>query len=255
MKKQNKLLIAVLLILSLIFGIGGVAAKYVTGIERIGVAKALEFYLSSDMLPGDHTFPAGTKSVSFTVGNYADDLRFAEMPIQCVVKVFIGGTEVTDNLDIHNKTFELKENQKSEVVITIGNSGTTQEAIARQLQAGKTYSIEVTGNGGYTQTLKGTFTVLSPETGPFYFVEDKDGYTELTIWCRGIAEEGALVTIKYEVTAIPDNTNPHMEGWLSDTNGAGKTITLKPYESYRYQFFNTSAERIQVTGASPKQPE
>lgn len=232
MKKRNTLWIAVLVLLSLSLGVGGVAAKYVRSRENIGVAKALEFYLTSNMLPGDHSLAPGTQSVSFTVGNYADDLRHAEMDIAVTVTINNGAA-------ISPADFILTKNQKSEQTITLTG-----------LKNGMTYNVTVTGNGGYEKTLTGTFTVLSPETGPFYFVEEKTGYTEVTIWCRGIAAP-TDVKLTYSAGTIPDNTNPHMATWL--TGGQTQTINLNPYESYRYQFFN--AETITVTGATWKQPE
>lgn len=241
MKKRNKLLIAVLVILFLSFGIGGVAAKYVRSRDHIGVAKALEFYLTSNMLPGDHTLPPGTTQVSFKVGNYADDLRHAEMDIDVTVTVTHNATKEPT---LSQTSFKLETGDtKSEHTITLSN-----------LENGKTYTVTVTGNGGYVQVLTGTFTVLSPETGPFYYIENKyEGevlaYTEVTVWCRGIAGP-TDVTLEYTGNTIPDNTNPHMVEWkIGDPE---KKITLKPYESYRFQFFN--AETINVDGASWNPP-
>lgn len=224
MKKRNTLWIAVLVLLFLSLGVGGVAAKYVRSRENIGVAKALEFYLTSNMLPGDHSLAPGTQSVSFTVGNYADDLRHAEMDITVTVTVDNGAA-------ISPESFTLTKNQKSEQTVTITG-----------LENGKTYNVTVTGNGGYVKTLTGTFTVLSPETGPFYFVEDKVGYTEVTIWCRNYS---GTVYVQSPVTAIPDNTNPDMASWK--TADTANEVTLGQYTSYRFQFFETKKEDIKVT--------
>lgn len=232
MKKRNTVLIAVLVILALSFGIGGVAAKYVRSSEHIGVAKALEFYLTSNMLPGDHTLAPGTTSVSFKVGNYADDLRFAEMDIAVSVEV---------NGEPYGSGFTLDGNEKSEHTVTL-----------TELKSGQTYTVTVTGNGGYVQTLKGSFTVLSPETGPFYWVENGDGYTDVTVWCRGI-EGTAEVSLTYSAGTIPDNTNPYMADWK--VGEQVKTITLNPYESYRYRFFNAGTISVTGDGVIQKQPE
>lgn len=231
LRRKKTLAAALLLVAIVCLGVGGAVAKYLKTSESSGAVRALEFYFTSEELEGNHKLMPGTDSVTFTVGNYADALRFSEMDITVTASVD-NGAKVT----VTSPT--LTKDVMSETTITLSN-----------LESGKTYKVEVTGTNGYTKTLTGTFEVMQPGTGAYQWVEKFDGYVLLTVWNESVAKD---VTISFPATAIPDNTNPDMKDWK--TNGGSNKITLNPYESYVFRFFTSSADGI-TAGLTPKQPE
>ena len=223
-------LLAVILVLAMCFGVGGAVAKYLKTSESSGAVRAQEFYFTSEQLEGTHKLKPGTTQVTFTVGNYADALRYSEMDITVTAEVTNGAT-----IKVANPTLEA--NGESETEITISN-----------LNPGETYTVTVTGTNGYTKTLTGTFQVQQPGTGAYQWVEEFDGYVLLTVWCEDYT---GPVTIEYPNGAIPDNTNPNMKDWK--TNGSG-SVTLHPYESYVFRFFTNDPTGI-TAGLTEKKPE
>ncbi len=202
-----------------------VLAKYLNKKESSGQIGTSNFYFTSNLLDGQtHTLAPGTKNFSFTIGNYADDLRFSEVDIQYTVSVTSGAI-------VENGTGELKKGAVNDKEVTISN-----------LTAG-TYEITAVGKGGYKKTLKATIVIPEETSNLYYYLDDSSSdYILLTVWNEG-DKEGS-VTIKY--TGIPDNTNPNMSGWLTNES---KTIEVSPHASMIFRFFGGT---VDVTNAEPK---
>ncbi len=207
--------------------VGAVIAKYRQQLHSDSAVRAKEFYFTSDFLDGGtHTLAPGSTSVTFTLGNHADELRISEVDIQYTVTVDNGAAVAPAN-------GTLTKDAKADATITISD-----------LQPG-TYTVKAVGTGGYSQTLTATIVVLAEAAKPYYHIENVPGeYILLTVWNEG--NEAKNVTIAY--TGIPDNTNPNMTDWT--TNGS-RLVTIEPHESKVFRFFSGT---VTVTGADKKEP-
>ncbi len=193
--------------------IGAAIARYQRAFRSEGSVRAQEFYFTSDFLDGGtHTLAPGSTSVTFTLGNHADELRFSEMDITYEVTVNNGAT-------VEQPNGTLAKNTKADAAITISN-----------LQAG-TYTVTAVGTGGYSKTLTATI-VVPAETAQLYQHQDSvpGEYLLLTVWNEG--DKPGTVTVTY--TGIPDNTNPNMTDWRTNST---QTVTLEPHTSKVFRFF------------------
>lgn len=209
--------------------VGAVIAKYRQQLRSDSAVRAKEFYFTSDFLDGGtHTLAPGSTSVTFTLGNHADDLRISEVDIQYTVTVTKEG-----------------DTEKTVATGTLGKDTLNdQEITISDLSAG-TYTVKAVGTGGYSQTLTATIVVLAEAAKPYYHIENVPGeYTLLTIWNEG--NEAKNVTIKY--TGIPDNTNPNMGDWAT---GGEKKVTVAPHTSMVFRFFGGT---VTVADADKKEP-
>jgi len=78
----------VLCLIAMGFVIGGVYAKYTYSRQGKSTVNAREFYFTSSELDGStYELNAGTKSVSFHLNNFEDELRVSADDIQYAVKV------------------------------------------------------------------------------------------------------------------------------------------------------------------------
>jgi len=232
-KKEKKLIyIAALLLLIFILMTGMLVAKYINEKNSNGMVRANNFYFTGSLLDGkEHTLAPGSTSVTFTLSNHEDDLRFSEVDIEYKVTVDRGssgkGATVTGGAG------KLEKGSVKDAEVTISD-----------LEPG-TYTITAVGKGGYSKTL--TATIVIPEkAAQLYQYQDNsaDEYILLTIWNEGDASGKATVTY----TGIPDNTNPDMETWK--TNGEHQ-VEIKPHESKTFRFFGGE---VSVTGAEKKEP-
>lgn len=228
-KKEKKILYtAAVLLLILILMTGMLVAKYISERNSNGLVRADNFYFTSSLLDGkSHTLSPSSTSVTFTLGNHEDDLRFSEVDINYTVTVDNAGATVTGG------TGSLEKGSVKDAEVTISN-----------LEPG-TYKITAVGEGGYSKTL--TATIVVPEKAvQLYQYQDSsaDEYIILTVWNEGDAS--GKVTITY--TGAPDNTNPDMASWL--TNGT-QEVTIQPHESKTFRFFGGT---VSATGAEEKEP-
>ena len=214
---------------------GMFVAKYINEKSSEGLVIAKNFYFTSNLLDGkEHTLSPDSTSVTFTLGNHEDDLRYSEVDIEYTVTVDNGAT-VTDDTG----TGTLASGSVKDKNVTISD-----------LQPGKTYNVKAVGKGGYTKTL--TAKIVVPEKkAQLYFHEDSSSgeYVLLTVWNEGETE--GEVTITY--TGIPDNTNPNMTDW---TTGEGETkatqtVAIGPHESKVFRFFGETT--ISVGGATAEE--
>lgn len=212
---------------------GMFVAKYINEKSSEGLIIAKNFYFTSNLLDGkEHTLAPDSTSVTFTLGNHEDDLRYSEVDIEYTVTVDNGAT-VTDN------TGTLEKGNIKDKNVTISG-----------LQPGKTYNVKAVGKGGYTETLTAKI-VVSEKKAQLYFHEDSSSgeYVLLTVWNEGETE--GEVTITY--TGIPDNTNPNMTEWKKSEGNKTETqkVMIKPHESKVFRFFGETT--ISVNGAAAKE--
>ncbi len=209
--------------------IGAAIGRYQHQFRSGGSIRAKEFYFTSDFLDGEtHTLAPGSTSLTFTLGNHADDLRISEMDIDYTVTV-----EPAAAVTVTPREGTLAKGEKADAEITLSD-----------LQPG-TYTVQAVGKGGYTKTLTATIKVLEEAARPYYHIDTVPGeYLLLTVWNEG--EKAQNVTIQY--TGIPDNTNPNMGDW---TTGGTQKVTVAPHSSMVFRFFGGT---VTVTGADKKEP-
>ncbi len=214
-KSKTKLIFFMLaMIISLCAITGGlVLAKYFTQKDSNGYVTAKNFYFTSNFLDGKvHTIAPGINSITFNLSNHDDDLRYSEVDIAYTV-------EVTNGATITNNTGILKKGNIEDTEVTISN-----------LNVG-TYNITATGTGGYVKKLTATI-VISEEANIYYYLDNSSQeYTTVTVWNEG--DKAGTVTITYK--GIPDNTNPNMIGWMTNSS---KQVTINPHESIVLRFFS-----------------
>ncbi len=217
-------LVVVLSLCSLMMGM--LVAKYINEKSSDGLVIAKNFYFTSNLLDGKtHTLAPGTTTVTFTLGNPEDDLRFSEMDIEYKVTVD------NNSVEVKRGTGTLAKGSVKDAEVKLSN-----------LQPG-TYTVTAVGKGGYTKTLTATIKVPAEEAKLYYYEDSSAGdYTLLTVWNEGDA--AGEVTIAY--TGIPDNTNPNMTDWT--TNSSASNIAIGPHESKVFRFFK--ATDITVSNAT-----
>ena len=233
LSRRNVLVIGITVVLLVCLGaaISGVSAKYVKNVpSQDAVVKAREFYFTSDLLKENYikyTLNPGTGTVSFTLQNYGDDLRYSESDISCELEVKGGpdGKPAT----VSSSEEVLLGGEKSSTTITLSN-----------LQDGNTYTVTVTGIGGYEKKLSAQFEILSPSTNVYkYVAADPSGaFLLLTVWTENVS---GPVSIQFPAGLIPDETNPALSGihnYQDGTYVAGHaTDNLNVYSSQTYRFF------------------
>ncbi len=205
---------------------GTAVARYQHQLGSDGAVRAKEFYFTSDLLDGGvHPLAPGTKEVSFTLRNHADDLRFSEMDI--AYEVTVGdGQDTSVTVEYSEAERKLEKGKASDATITLSG-----------LESGKTYLVNAIGKGGYTETLTATIKVDSEAPSLHQHQETSSGeYTLLTVWNEG--DEPGKVTIEY--AGIPDNTNPNMQDWQTGPSSGTrqtKEVAIAPHESKVFRFF------------------
>ncbi len=224
---RKKVIISVIaVVLSIcVLTVGTLVAKYLNERDSDGLARAKYFYFTSYLLDGkEHTLAPDSTTLTFTLGNHEDELRYSEVDINYTVtidngaKIESGGEGTLQSGSIHDAD------------VTISN-----------LKTG-VYHIKAVGEGGYTKTLTATIIVPEKEEKIYYHLDNSaDEYALLTVWNEG--DKAGNVSIAYK--GLPDNTNPNMTGWRKDGNSQD---SIEPHESKVYRFFN--ATEITVTGAA-----
>lgn len=201
--------------------ISAALGKYQHQIDNDGYVRAKEFYFTSNLLDGGtHTLAPinseGKTSVTFTLGNHADDLRCSEVDISYTVTVVpADGVTVGQNT---NQTLTQNIIQDDTVTLTF--------------EKPDTYTVTAVGKGGYSKTLTATIVIPDQEAHLYQYRDNGDGYTLLTVWNEG--NQDGNVTITY--SGIPDNTNPNMKDWITGSN-INQPVEIKAHESKVFRFF------------------
>ena len=220
--KRRPLLIALIVgIILMLVLVGVVLARYFYRAEPSnGYVIANEFFFSSNLLDGGtHTLAPGSTSVTFTLGNHPDSLRFSQVDIAYTVKV--NGANATGS----NVTGSLEKGAIHDQTVTIDN-----------LVPGNTYTVTAEGVGGYHKTLTATIVIPAAEKLLYKYLDTTNSeYVLLTVWAKGCQGN---VTITPPAGVLPDNTDPAM---ASATTGVAFTDSVtfasNGYSSHTYRFF------------------
>jgi len=201
-KNNKKTLGLVVLLFVLVIGLGtGIFGKYIYDNYGENAFAAKNFYFTSDLLKvegAEYRLSSNASSVTFTVGNNADELRFSDDTINYSVTT-TGGT-------LSSAEGQLTGGVLSKQAITLSG-----------LEKGQTYTVTVTGDTknssdadeiGYVKILKASFKISDDEKYIYTHVETdnlKSTYVVLTVWTGNIKGD---VSIGYDGTdLIPDSTD------------------------------------------------
>ncbi len=211
--------------------VGVLVAKYLNEKKSDGLIRAKNFYFTSNLLDGkNHTLAPDSTSITFTLGNHEDDLRYSEVDIEYEYTV-----TADDGTTTATGQGTLDKDRVRDAEVTVSD-----------LQPGRTYVVTAVGTGGYSKTLTAKIVVPEKEAQLYYHKDNSSGeYILLTVWNEG--DEEGNVTIEY--TGIPDNTNSNMTGW--STHGS-YPVTINPHESKVFRFFGET-DITNVDGAAAKE--
>ena len=176
-------------------------------------------------------------SISFTLGNNIDDIRFAEDDINYTVTISGGAMEGASEGTL---TGTLKTGAVSIDTLTLSN-----------LERGKTYTVTAIGKAGYEKTLSATFTVSGDEENVYKHLADHGAYYLLTVWTENVS--GNAMNITFPDGLVPDNTDDVMKNvknLKSDVyekdSFIDSTSFTSAYSSHQYRFFKDGAGAITV---------
>ncbi len=200
-EKNIYILTAVLLVVALLAGIGGVSAKYVKDMgwqAEIGSkASFTSDYLKAASDSGYPSYIIYAPSVTFHIDSSSDAGSI--------------GYTVTANdeaLTGENGQFTLAGVPGSIVTIEASTSDTIIRTIGAVFQFAERYPTE------YSVTDNGTYITLDVYTG----------------------SEPGSITVNYGTTLAPDNTNGKLSDWLT-SQGSGVITGLDPNAHYAFVFF------------------
>jgi len=251
-KKQTdkKALLLVILLLLFVLAIGGgVLAKYVYSNDGENALVAKEFYFTSDLLTTDgeeYLLNHDTSSVTFSLGNNADKLRFSKDDINYTVQANQGTLSKSEG------TFQ-------------GDKVSTTEITLSNLKKGETYTVTVTGDTknsdsdreyGYRKVLKATFKLADDDKYVYKHIETdalKDTYAVLTVWTGNVIGD---LKISYKgQDLIPDSTDDVLNEVYNFADGEYGAFEVadednfgKPYSSKAYRFFVDKNENPLILG-------
>jgi len=231
-----KYIVVLLLLLCGALLLGGVAAKYVREDYGKNVFAAKDFYFSSNLLTTDeaeYRLNAGTESVTFTLGNNADELRYAQDNIKYTVTIDNGAS-------VSTPAGTLETGGVSTATITING-----------LKNGVTYTVTAVGEAGYKATLSASFTVSGNDENIYKHLNTSNrDYILLTVWTDNLKGD---VKVDFPAGVIPDNTDPIMrevKNYGESGYGSGDFTDavnfVETYSSYTYRFFVKNSENISV---------
>ena len=224
--KTSVIVLAVFLIVSLV---GGLSAKYIYESNEKNLISAKVFYFESNLLRDSHVEyilnPTAT-SITFTVSNGIDELRYSDDSIHYTVAYEVDGVKTT----LPDADCVLENGQVSTDSVTIDG-----------LQKGKTYKVNVIGKAGYKKVLQADFTVSDTDKNIYKHVEQKDGYVLLTVWTENLSGD---VQIEFPAGLIPDGTDSILRNVKNYEDSQYKAAIFKDTESFEkvyssrtYRFF------------------
>lgn len=218
------LLLPVLLLLT--GCVEGVSAKYIQQREQNVVARAKDFYFSSDLLTVDNAtyeINSGSSEITFSLSNHIDELRYSELTVQYDVYVNdeLLGSGVLD-------------------------AANTDDEFTLQVEDGQTYEVRAVGRAGYEKEILAIFKVLQNSANFYKHLDTSNTYyVLLTVWTEDIAGD---VTVIFPADLIPDNTDPKLAGVVNYADGQYESGTTPPavleaYSSQVYRFFKNDLSK------------
>ena len=238
-KKKNNLAISILIVLLICSLVGGAGAKYVFEKYGRGLFSAKVFYFESNLLKDknvEYILNPTATSISFTISNSIDELRYADDDITWGYSV---------NGIVVEKDKVLEKGKSSSETITLSN-----------LERGKSYVVKATGRAGYVKDIYATFTVSDTDKNIYQYLEKKDGYVVLTVWTENLSGE---VTVSFPSGLIPDSTDEQLRSVHNYNENTGKYMSAsfvddisfsKVYSSKTYRFFVSGNNSVTVNDFS-----
>lgn len=203
-KKKIILGIAIGLCLVLAMVGTGVLGKYIANEEGTSYIDATDFIYECN-LENEQTYyinPSSTPdSINCIVVNYIGS-KISEDDITGTVKLTKSGVQVGET---HN--FNLTKNVKTKLEI---------EMAVLSLIPGEEYTMEVKTTSPYSKTITSTFIVNDYSSISSYSIVDNGGWVEVEIKIGAVLPTSGI-TINYSELA-PDNTNPLMSDWVSNSS-------------------------------------
>lgn len=227
MKKKILIIVITSVVLTILLS-SGTLALFLRTNSFSGIVSSKEFYFESDLLDTDnpiYELNAGTKSFSFTIMNYEDELRYSKIKLNVIIE--------NDNPDINVKiesedtlSTTLEEGQLSKKVVTLSN-----------LEDGKTYTVTATATSGYKKVLKATITVRSQEKLIYKYIDNSDpNFLYITVWST--FSQGDVKVTFNEVDIVPDKTWPTLNDISIDATTFN--VSVEENSSYVYRFLKKS---------------
>ena len=214
-----------------------VAARYMHRTNTVNTMTAEEFYFTSDLLDGETHYVSAvdenqTASVTVRLMNHADELRYAEVPINYTVSV-------TPSDDI---TIQYPEEGNH-----ILQSGSIQNAdvIVSGMKPGQTYTISAETKNQYYKQISGKVIVYPIDETIYHRISDSDHFVEVTVWTK---DYSGNIKITYPAALIPDNTDSMMRDWK--TGDAAKIFSLEKNSSHVFRFFKGDGYSENGSGVS-----
>ncbi len=232
-KKNKKRFTIGMIVFFLMLSIGGVGAKYVYQFVSKNLLSAKTFYFESNLLKTkeeNYILNPTATSITFTISNNIDELRYAD-------------DDITYNVKVNDQY--LVEDGKLE------NGGVSVDSLTiDNLEKGKVYKVVAAGRAGYVKYLRASFTVSDTDRNLYKYLEQKDGYVLLTVWTENLAGD---ITIKMPAGLVPDGSDTtlrdvynYSEGKYIATEFVDDTNFGQTYSSYTYRFFVDGISNVTV---------
>ncbi|MBR3613874.1 MAG: hypothetical protein IKL55_01690 [Clostridia bacterium] len=222
----------IFLVLIPIMLIGGSLAKYVFEKNKDIVYEAKSFYFESDLLsdntnPKAYTYEKGKDSISFSLSNNIDELRYSDVETQYVVNI----------TDIHGNTVQDKEgNIIKEKTGKLSNKNVEEKTIEFTNLPTGTYLITAKAIKPYERTLRASFVLTEKEEDIIYEIHDSANspILQLTIQTEDYSGD---INISWPAGVAPDSTNEKFSGVNTGYLQGSATITFEANSEYTLPFF------------------
>jgi hypothetical protein len=209
----------------------------------------------------------GTASVTFTLGNHDDELRYSDVDVKYVVTVTDEDGKDVNGVEITYK--DEKNNTPTEQKISTTNEMVDHNVTISGLKEGKTYTVTAVGysgtdskaNLGYNKTIKAKFIIGNDKLAVYKHLatsdkanDQNDGcYVLLTVWSNGYGGNVDIDFSQISDKVIPDKTDSVMRDSITgNTVNDGKSFKVRTddtktndineadlnyYNSHTYRFF------------------
>ena len=245
------------LLIGTVLMIGGIVAKYTYQKDDENVVAAKVFYFSSNLLTEggqEYVLNSEATSVSFTLGNNEDEVRYSDDDIKYTVSVTLQNKtdgDVEPLLDV------------TEGVLEKGKVTTDTITLSKLIQ-GRTYIVTATGTAGYQKTLQATFRVSDNEENVYKYLDTSNhAYVLLTVWTENVSGD-AVITCNTEdntnvIGLIPDSTdevlknvnnfdsvNNNYTAFIGNNEIEDNSSFDQLYSSRTYRFFIDEDKQITI---------
>lgn len=238
-RKSFRIAALILIAVSLFALIGGIVAKYVTEKRGENLLSAKVFYFGSNLLKeggAEYTFGSDTESISFTLGNNADKLRFADDDVTYTVSVS------------HDAGIAPSVSSGSGTLA--GGTLSTATVTLSGLEKGKSYTVTAVGTAGYEKTISATFVISDDEQNLYKHLDaSSDYFVVLTVWSKNVTGELSVSLPDACEGLIPDSTDPILSGIYNFDGSSYKAFSFNDNESFvenyssrTYRFFIDSGK-------------